>query len=81
MFRSHGLVMRCRAAAMALACALGASVSFAQSVDPFAPLHFLEGSWSAKATGAGGATALGSYAFRRELNGHVLARHGATAGC
>lgn len=49
--------------------------------DPFQSLAFLNGSWDAKAEGAGGATASGYYAFRTELNGQVLARHSYTADC
>jgi len=52
--------------------------------DAFAPLQFLEGTWTARTnpkTGVG-ATVLGTYSFVRELDGHVLARHGKTAsGC
>ena len=43
-------------------------------------VHFLEGNWTA--TSRDGQTALGSYSFVRELNGHVLARHSlADANC
>ena len=48
--------------------------------DSLASLQFLEGSWSAHGTGQG-AAADGTYTFRRELGGHVLARHAAVAGC
>lgn len=47
----------------------------------FASLAFLEGTWTAQAEGTGGTKALGTYTFARELNGHVLARHGRTADC
>jgi hypothetical protein len=43
--------------------------------DPFASLHFLEGTWQAQAQGAQGAAASGRYTFKRELGGHVLTRH------
>ncbi len=43
--------------------------------DPFASLDFLQGTWDAKSSGQGGATASGTYTFRLELGGHVLARH------
>jgi hypothetical protein len=44
------------------------------SADPFAALSFLQGTWDAKASGQG-AAASGTYTFRLELGGHVLARH------
>ncbi len=48
--------------------------------DPWKALAFLEGTWTAQASGA--ATLGGRYSFERELNGHVLARHSTTdAGC
>ena len=40
--------------------------------DPFHALAFLDGNWEAKATGAG--TSSGTYAFKHELSGHILAR-------
>jgi uncharacterized protein YaiE (UPF0345 family) len=46
------------------------------------PLTFLEGTWEAKTQqGTAGATAVGTYTFVRELGGHILARHSATADC
>jgi hypothetical protein len=53
----------------------------AASPDPLKPLAFLEGNWDAKAQGNGGTAASGSYVFRTELGGHVLARHSRTADC
>ena len=45
-------------------------------------LRFLEGSWAAKTSGAGsGAAVLGNYVFRKELDGHILARHSSSDGC
>ena len=45
-------------------------------------LRFLEGTWDAKTQGeASGVTATGSYTFRKELGGHILARHSSAAGC
>jgi hypothetical protein len=73
--------------AMLLHLGLGGGVAMAQGAaapagkaDPFSPLQFLEGAWAAHAAGQG-AAADGAYAFRRELDGHVLARHSETAGC
>ncbi len=43
--------------------------------DPFASLHFLEGTWEANTGGAQGVTTSGVYSFARELDGHVMARH------
>lgn len=55
-----------------------ASSMLAQSTaapDPWKPLSFLEGTWIAKAQGGGGVSASGRYTFRRELDGHIFARH------
>ncbi len=45
-------------------------------------LAFLEGTWEAKTQG-GSASAVsdGTYTFRKELSGHILARHSSAAGC
>jgi hypothetical protein len=57
----------------------------AQSVpsgtNQWSALSFLEGTWDAKATGNGGAAAMGSYTFRLELRDHILARHGDLSQC
>jgi len=45
-------------------------------------LHFLEGTWEAKTQGGtSAANVTGTYIFRRELAGHILARHSSAAGC
>jgi hypothetical protein len=45
-------------------------------------VRFLLGSWEAKTQGgSAGAAGSGTYTFRLELKGHVLARHSAAAGC
>ena len=50
--------------------------------DPFKALGFLEGSWEAKTNGAGGVNVIGTYAFQKELGGHVMARVAISqAGC
>ncbi len=46
--------------------------------DPFKPLSFLEGTWSAKGKGPQGVTTSGSYTFQMELKNHILARHEAS---
>jgi hypothetical protein len=51
------------------------------SANPWSALSFLEGTWDAKATGSGGAAAMGSYTFRLELHDHVLVRHGDLSQC
>ena len=48
--------------------------------DAFQSLSFLEGTWDAKTAGGSGVDAAGTYTFRRELDGHVLARHSRTSG-
>src|SRR5262249_6004997 len=57
--------------------ALGAVAAQGQPAppaDPLRPLAFLEGTWAAAGKGPQGAAASGSYAFERQLNGHVLMR-------
>ena len=50
--------------------------------DPLKSISFLEGEWSAATAGGNGApTVVGAYVFRRELGGHVLARHSSSASC
>src|ERR1700691_392313 len=45
-------------------------------------LTFLEETWDAKTRGGtSGANASGAYTFKKELGGHVLARHSSSAGC
>jgi hypothetical protein len=51
------------------------------AASPLASLAFLQGTWDAKAQGDTDATATGAYTFQLELNGHILARHGAYASC
>lgn len=50
--------------------------------DPWIALSFLEGTWDAKTHGeTSGVNAAGTYSFRKELGGHILARHSSAAGC
>jgi hypothetical protein len=59
-----------------------ASLSAQTDSSPLKPLAFLEGTWEAKTQqGTAGATAAGTYTFLKELGGHILARHSATADC
>ena len=67
---------------------LGAPSAFAQIAapaqslsDPVASLSFLLGTWEAKTVNNPDVTATGTYTFRTELNGHVLARHTVATGC
>lgn len=54
----------------------------AQSVsDPLAPLNFLVGAWEAKTVNNPAVAANGSYTFKTELNGHILARHSYSGNC
>jgi hypothetical protein len=76
--------MRLKIGLMALlgsACLL-AQPPHASASDAFESLRFLEGEWSAATPGnAGAPMVVGSYTFRRELGGHVLARHSTSASC
>jgi hypothetical protein len=47
--------------------------------DPFAPIHFLEGTWDAKATSPGGVRSSGSYTFAPDLSRHVFVRRATTS--
>jgi hypothetical protein len=42
--------------------------------EPFKALRFLEQNWDANTNGYGGLKSTGTYTFRRELGGHILAR-------
>src|SRR5580704_967475 len=45
-------------------------------------LSFLEGTWDAKTQGGSAvANVSGTYSFKKELGGHVLARHSGGTGC
>jgi len=46
----------------------------APAADPFKSLSFLEQNWEANTNGYGGVKSSGTYTFRRELGGHILAR-------
>ena len=50
-------------------CAVQGWGQAAPTADAFAGLHFLDGTWEAKAAGAGGASSLGTYTFAPELGG------------
>jgi hypothetical protein len=43
--------------------------------DPWKAIGFLEGTWEAKAQGAGGVAVTGRYTFQKELGNHIMARH------
>jgi hypothetical protein len=74
-----GCILALAALALRPAAAQGAP---AAAPDPLQALAFLEGTWDARAPGEQGTSTLGSYSFVRELDGHVLARHGITdPGC
>ena len=58
--------------------------AFAQNAprpDPWKALSFLIGNWEAKTIASQPASASGSYTFREELSGHVLARHSSSGNC
>ena len=66
-------------AKLSFALLIAAGSLFAQT-DTWKALGFLEGTWEAKTVG-GSAAVAGTYTFRKELSGHLLARHSATAAC
>ncbi len=62
--------------------ALGQSASGQTAPEPFRALQFLEATWEARTQGDSGVKSTGSYTFRRELGGHILARHSTSdVGC
>jgi len=67
---------------MLLAIPLAANGQPAPATDPFKALAFLEQNWEANTQGYGGVKSTGTYTFRRELGGHILARRSTgDAGC
>jgi uncharacterized protein YaiE (UPF0345 family) len=70
-------------AVFAVMCTSLLSAQTASTGDgPWNALRFLEGTWDAKTQGeASGVNANGTYSFRKELAGHVLARHSSASGC
>jgi hypothetical protein len=65
--------------ALSFSAALLAQASPAPAPDPFKDLTFLEQNWEANTNGFGGVKSIGNYTFRRELDGHILARRATTA--
>ncbi|MGB6944961.1 MAG: hypothetical protein WBE37_21365 [Bryobacteraceae bacterium] len=67
--------------------AICAGLLSAQNTAPadqehWSALSFLEGTWDARTQGGtAGASASGTYIFKREVGGHLLARHSSGAGC
>jgi len=67
---------------MLLAIPLAANGQSAPAPDPFKALAFLEQNWEANTQEYGGVKSTGTYTFRRELGGHILARRSTSdAGC
>ena len=60
----------------------GASLWAQSPANSWDALKFLEGSWEAKTPGIGSSPAVsGTYSFRKELGGHILARHSSSDTC
>jgi hypothetical protein len=66
--------MKCIVIALFLSIPLMAAGQSAAAPDSFKALSFLEQDWEANTNGHGGVDSVGTYTFRRELGGHVLAR-------
>jgi hypothetical protein len=50
--------------------------------ERWSALSFLEGTWEARTlSGAAKADVVGTYSFKKELGGHILARHSSADGC
>ncbi len=60
---------------------MSAQDNAAAAPDPWKTLSFLEGTWDAKTKANGAVTVAGSYSFRRELDGHIMARHASNSAC
>ena len=68
--------------AVRIVLALFAATLLAAQSDPWKSLAFLEGTWDARTQGGKpGVASSGTYTFRKELGGHVLARHSSSSGC
>ena len=81
LFKGKHLKSYISLAAFVVGC-LHAQTAGPQSAGPLETFHFLEGTWEAKTAAGPSAPAVsGTYFFRRELGGHVLARHSNTAAC
>jgi hypothetical protein len=62
--------------------ALYAQTPSQPSNDPWQAVRFLEGTWEAQTPGgASGPAVSGTYVFRKELDGHILARHSSSDNC
>src|SRR5215471_16150638 len=73
--RSLGLIVL-------VASVLVAQTTSAPASEKWRALSFLEGTWDAKTTVAEpGVMSAGAYTFRKELGGHILARHTTNTGC
>ncbi len=72
--------MKLFAALASLLLALPLAAQTAPAASPFASLAFLEGPWEVH-TAASGPSVTGTYAFRPELKGHILARRGSADTC
>lgn len=83
MLRNFGILICCVLLASCFVPAQTGQVARSTASDPLQPLDFLIGTWTAKTNGAGsaGASALGTYTFRRDLNGHALERSSSTDSC
>ena len=57
-----------------------AAPALAQTDASWEGLRFLEGTWSAAATGPNGVATTGSYTFRSELNRHAMVRYSTSDG-
>jgi hypothetical protein len=55
---------------------VAAQTSASTNPNPLASLAFLEGTWDANVQNNATVTLSGRYTFDRELDGHILARHG-----
>ena len=65
-----------------VASCLAAQPPTAGGGDPLKSLAFLEGEWlAATPARTSGPSVAGAYVFKRELGGHVLARHSSSTAC
>jgi hypothetical protein len=71
------------AAVASLLLPMGSKAQSALAKDPLQSLAFLEGTWAANtnANGSAGASAIGSYTFALDLNGHALQRTSSVDKC
>jgi len=75
------LVLLCGCVPVHPCCAQAQAQPKADEAAQWKPLAFLLGTWEAKTDAGGKVNSIGTYTFKPELNGTVLARHSSADSC